>query len=104
MKSHILLACATLTLAACTTPPSSIRPSASGYAFKTASDGKLYRIDGATGETWLVSGDKMHKVNQTNATLLEVGRKYFIERNRAMIYLGDSKFTDPVPDFSALWN
>lgn len=102
VRIQTLLACATCLLAACTTAPST--SGAGGYALTTTSDGKLYRIEGVTGETWLVTGDRMQKVTQSGALLLEIGRTYFIERNRSVSYLGDGKFTEPVADYSALWN
>ena len=104
MRTQTLFAYGTFVLAACTTPAGAPPLDAGGYALTTASDGKLYRINGATGETWLVSGDRMQKVNQTSAIRLEIGRKYFVERNRSVTYLGNGRFTEPVADYSALWD
>ena len=99
---------ATLFLAAgllgCATPQGAATPAAAMFALVPAPDGKLYRVNAATGEPWLVIGERMQKVAQSNAMALEVGRKYFIERNRSITYLGEGKFSEPVSDFSALWN
>ncbi len=91
-------------LVACASPQGTTAPGTATFSLVSASDGKLYRVNTVTGETWLVNGEKMQKVAQSNAMALEVGRKYFIERNRSMTYLGDGKFSEPVADFSALWN
>lgn len=81
----------------------SVTPNAEPFVL-VQSDGKLYRLNKTTGETWVVIGERMHRVAQSANPLLEIGRKYFIERNRSMTYLGDGKFSDPVSDYSALWN
>lgn len=104
MKRKLLLLFAALGIAGCATQPASSPSLEQPYRLATASDGKVYRINAVTGETWLVVGDSMRKVSQSGITVLEVGRKYFIERSRSMTYLGDGKFTEPVPDYGTLWN
>ena len=100
----LLIATLAAGLIGCAAPQGTTTPAAAMFALVSTPDGKLYRVNSATGETWLVIGEKLQKVAQSNAMALEVGRKYFIERNRSVTYLGDGKFTEPVSDFSALWN
>ncbi len=88
----------------CATPQGVTTPTTAVFSLVSTSDGKLYRVNTTTGETWLVLGEKMQKIAQNNAMALEVGRKYFIERNRSITYLGDGRFSEPIADFSALWN
>jgi hypothetical protein len=105
MKHTALIAVLSLwVLVGCaSTSGGSVAPTAEPFML-VQSDGKLYRLNKTTGETWLVTGERMQRVAQSASPLLETGRKYFIERNRSMTYLGDGKFSDPVADYSALWN
>lgn len=91
-------------LAGCAAPQGATTAAAAMFSLVSTPDGKIYRMNTTTGETWLVLGEKMQKVAQSSAMVLEVGRKYFIERNRSITYLGDGRFSEPIPDFSALWN
>lgn len=90
-----------LFLAGCTA--TTIHPDGK-FVFATASDGSVYRTNKSTGETWRVVDDRFVLVREGVALQLQVGQKYFIERNRSVTYLGDGKFTEPVSDFSQLWN
>ncbi len=104
IRFRILFTCTAFVLTACTTPSGPSQSGEGAYTLTTASDGKLYRLNKTTGETSMVSGEKTQRVGQSNAILLEIGRKYFVERNRSVTYLGDGKFTPPIEDYSALWN
>jgi hypothetical protein len=104
LKSLIAMLFVAAGLVGCASPQGATTPVAAMFSLVSTPDGKMYRMNTTTGETWLVLGEKMQKVAQSNAMALEVGRKYFIERSRSITYLGDGRFSEPIPDFSALWN
>jgi len=104
LKLQGLLLFAAAALTGCASPQGTSTPATPIFSMLSTPEGKVYRVNTTTGDTWLVQGEKMLKVASTNVMTLEIGRKYFIERNRSVTYLGDGKFSDPVPDFSALWN
>jgi hypothetical protein len=91
-------------LVGCAAPNVATTSPAAVFSLASTPDGKMYKMNTATGATWLVVGEKMESVAHSNEMVLEVGRKYFIERSRSIVYLGDGRFSEPRPDFSALWN
>ena len=92
------------TLCGCAVAPPSPAANSHAFSFVTNAEGKVFRVNSVTGETWLVVGGELKRAPQAAATPLEVGKKYFIEKNRSMIYLGDGKFTEPIADYSSIWN
>ena len=74
------------------------------FVMTTAHDGQMYRTNTQTGEVWRVSDNQMVRVNESSSNVLEVGKKYFIEGHRSVKYLGDGRLSQPVDDFSQLWN
>lgn len=73
------------------------------YQLNTGPDGSVYRINLNTGEVWVIEGDELEKIEELKSVRLEIGKKYFIEDNFSMIYLGKGKFTEPEEDYSYLW-
>lgn len=97
----------TFALAGCaSTPQSTATSSSSGenYRLNTATDGHVFRINNQTGEVWEVANGALNRIGEPKAEVLQVGRKYFFENNFSMTYLGNGKFSEPVKDFSRLWN
>ena len=68
----------------------------------STSDANVYRMNTAIGEIWLVTGERMQKVAQSDAMALEVGRMYFIARNRPMWSRGAGGTSEPIPNYSAI--
>ena len=104
MKSIPINLIAAIFVALCVAVPVSSQTNLGLFSSATSADGRVYRTNTATGETWLISGDRMQKVQEPSTPPLEVGQKYYIENNRSIIYLGDGKFSEPVVDYSQLWN
>lgn len=97
----------TIILAGCASaPPTTTSPASSSDKFHldTATDGRVYRINNQTGEMWEVADGALKRIGEPKAEILQVGRKYFFENNFSMTYLGNGKFSEPVKDFSRLWN
>lgn len=96
-----------IVLAGCaSTPPATAFSSSCGenYRLNTAADGHVYRINNQTGEVWEVADGALKRIGEPKTEVLQVGRKYFFENNFSMTYLGNGKFSEPVKDFSRLWN
>jgi hypothetical protein len=74
------------------------------FSLVTTPEGNIYRTNTRTGEVWIVKDGQLKRVNELKPQVLEIGKKYFIEDNFSMTYLGKGKFTEPVKDFSRLWN
>lgn len=97
----------TLVLVGCaSTIPSttSTNSSSENFRLNTGADGRVHRINNQTGEVWEVVGGALKRISEPKAEILQIGKKYFIENNFSMTYLGNGKFTEPVKDFSRLWN
>ena len=97
----------TIVLAGCASTPATTASSSSSsenFRLNTATDGRVYRINNQTGEVWEVADGALKRIGEPKAELLQVGRKYFFENNFSMTYLGNGKFSEPVKDFSRLWN
>jgi hypothetical protein len=105
MKRYLIFACA-LVLIGCVSPgPGTTSSKLPGENFKlhTGPDGRVYRINNQTGDVWLVIDGSLRRISEPKAELLQKGKKYFIEDNFSMTYLGKGRFTEPVKDYSHLW-
>ncbi|MDX8383585.1 MAG: hypothetical protein R8M45_05850 [Ghiorsea sp.] len=105
MKFHFFLMI-TIFLTSCATTESSKSEITDHevYQLSTKNDGETYRINTKSGEVWIIEGNSLKVVSESNSIQLKVGRKYYIENNYSIKYLGDGKFTAPVKDFNRLWN
>lgn len=106
MNRHFFLVLGFI-LAGCTSlGPGSGTTKSSGDNFQlnTGPDGRVYRINNQTGEVWVAVDGTLKKIHETKVEPLKIGQKYFIEDNFSIIYQGKGKFTEPVKDYSHLWN
>ncbi len=107
MSKGWLCAALAIWIAGCasTTPPiaSSNLPS-DNFKLTTTTDGRVYRIDSKTGTMWELVDGKLKTVDESKVELLKIGKKYRLENNFSMSYLGNGKFTEPVKDYSYLWS
>lgn len=97
----------TIVLAGCASAPpttTSSNLSSENFRLNTATDGRVYRVNNQTGEVWEVVDGALKRIGESKAEMLQIGRKYFLENNFSMTYLGSGKFSEPVKDFSRLWN
>jgi cupin superfamily acireductone dioxygenase involved in methionine salvage len=70
------------------------------YQIMASTDGNVYRLDGKTGEVMIISKGTMHKISQSEQTLLVVNGLYKTEDGEIILYLGKSKFgARPLPTF-----
>jgi len=99
---HISI-CVAILVSSCASTRAPTPAIAGPFVAISAKEGRVYRVNTITGETWLVGADSMQQVAESSAPLLEIGRKYFIEGNRSVTYLGNGKFTEPVKDYSSIW-
>lgn len=106
MYQNLFIALA-IVLAGCasTTPTiTSSNSSSENFRLNTGADGRVYRINNQTGEVWEVVDGALKRIGEPKAEMLQVGKKYFIENNFSMTYMGNGRFSEPVKDFSRLWN
>jgi hypothetical protein len=104
---HHLIIALTLILAGCASATpinTSSNLSSENFRLNTSADGRVYRINNQTGEVWEVVDGALKRIGESKAEMLQVGKKYFFENNFSMTYLGNGKFSEPVKDFSRLWN
>jgi hypothetical protein len=105
LKRHLILAWALVLVGCASQGPSAFSSKSSGenFSLHTGPDGRVYRINNQNGDVWLVVDGSLKRLSESKTELLQKGKKYFIEDNFSMTYLGKGKFTEPVKDYSHLW-
>ena len=85
-------------LSGCTTAPPQNQ-----YKIEQQSGARILKINSQNGDTWeLINGEFIKIPNELTSTL-QAGKKYYIENNQSVIYLGNGKFSEPKKDYERLW-
>ena len=73
------------------------------YKIEQQNGSRLLKINSQNGDAWeLINGEFVKIPTDLSLTLIK-GKKYFLENNQSVIYLGDGKFTEPKKDYERLW-